>query len=203
MQVALYRAHGHFQDLRNFRRVQIFLIAQDHDGAGFLRQLPDQLAQPFAEQEVGLTGIARRFRDAVEPDLRAQIPLAYLIDRSMADGAAQPPRGVGRAFDAGQLPVKLQENVLRQFFRALAVAQVAQGDAEDHRLVLFDNSGELEPHTSYYGSEGREIATQAQRPKKLSTNTSKPGAKGLVKRSPWPKSRIPSVVRTRTRRSFE
>ena len=103
MQVALYRAHGHFQDLRNFRRVEIFLIAQDHDGAGFLRQLPDQLAQPFAEQGVGLTGIARRFRDAVEPDLRAQIPLAYLIDRSMADGAAQPAGGVSRAFNAASV----------------------------------------------------------------------------------------------------
>src|SRR5580693_4916474 len=69
----------------------------------------------------------------------------------MADGAPQPGTRVRGVFYVVDLPITLQENILRQFFRYLAIAQETQCEAEHHRLVVGDDTGEIKPHTDYYG----------------------------------------------------
>ena len=76
----------------------------------------------------------------------------------MANGATQPGTRLRRVFELAKLPVALQENILRQFFRYLAVAQEAQREAEHHRLVPRDDIREINLHTGYYGQPLQELA---------------------------------------------
>jgi hypothetical protein len=59
---------------------------------------------------------------------------------------------VRRAFDLPKLLVKLQEYLLRQLFGAFPIAQKAQREAEDERLVVCQDlfkiqAGETDCHT--------------------------------------------------------
>lgn len=76
----------------------------------------------------------------------------------MADGPPQPPGGVHWGFDLIELPVELEENILRQFFRARPVTEETQRQTEDERLVLKDRPGEVNSHTGYYAPGEGEIA---------------------------------------------
>jgi hypothetical protein len=57
-----------------------------------------------------------------------------------------------------ELPVELEENILRQFLGARPVTEETQRQTEDKRLVLKDRPGEVNSHTGYYASGAGEIA---------------------------------------------
>ena len=90
---------------------------------------------PPVQHQIRRRGSVGRFRSALEADARPQFPLAHFVDGTVADRPPQPPGRVRRAFNPGELLVELQKYILRQFFRPRAVADEAQREAEDHRLV--------------------------------------------------------------------
>ena len=109
---------------------------------------------PRSRSRSNRSGIAprcRRLGNIVEPDCGPEPPLAQLVNRTVADRAPQPRTSVRRVFYAVKLPVTLQKNVLRQLFGHFAIAQEPQREAEHHRLVLGEDSGEINLHTGYYG----------------------------------------------------
>jgi len=160
--MTFYRTDGHVQCFRYFRGVEVFLITQQDDHSCFFGQCFHQLSYALAQQEIRLRILTGRLGNVVEPYTRAQFPFSYFVDGTMTDRAAQPPRGVRGTLDTSDLPVELQEYVLREFLRAFAITQEAKGDAEDHRLVVRQHFGEFKTHTRYYGRAGPEIASSVQ-----------------------------------------
>jgi len=113
MQKTLYRTDRHIQHFGNFHRVEIFLIAEQYDHAGIVRQILDELSQPLAQEGVGGAAFGQRFGNGFEADAGTQTPFAGFVDC-----AAEPPRCVRRAFDLPKFFVKLQEYLLGQLFGA-------------------------------------------------------------------------------------
>jgi hypothetical protein len=154
-------ADRHVQNLRDFRRIEILLIAQQHDGARAGLQRFHQLTEAIAEKGIPTGSFDARFRDCFEADARPQFTLAGFIDAAVTDGAAEPPRRMRGRFDLTQIPVELQKDILSQFFGASAVTEKTQREAEYERLVFGDNPAEIDCHTGYYVSAAGEIASGA------------------------------------------
>ncbi len=144
MQKTLYRTDWHIQHCGNLRRVEIFLIAEQYNHPGIRRQLLDQFSQPLAQQRVGVATFGQRLGYGLEADPGAQPPLAGFVDAAMGDCATEPPRCMRGAFDVPKLLIKLEEYLLGQLFRAFPVAQEAEREAEDERLVVGEDFPEIE-----------------------------------------------------------
>lgn len=151
MQMTFHCTDRHTQKARDIRGVEVFLIPQQHDHPGALRQLRNHAPQPLVQQQVGMPALGQGFGNGVEADPRPQSALARFVDAAMADGAPQPPGGMRRTLNPAQLLVELQEDILREFLRAFPVAQETHREAENHRLIVGDDLREIHCHIRYYG----------------------------------------------------
>ena len=99
------------------------------------------------ERHYAMGGFTHTFR---RPGYEWDVGLHYIGE--VQDATSR----VRRAFDLPKLFVKLQKYFLRQLFGAFPIAQKAQRQAEDERLVVCQDffeiqAGETECHIRYYG----------------------------------------------------
>src|SRR5208337_2594372 len=139
LQMALHGGQRRAQRGRNLFRRQILLIAENqrralrlgHGGKQALHAIGQGRGTFFRLRAVGLVDL--------DPLVNtAHAPPAQGIGGPAHSDAPQPQQRMQRSFDLAQMPVELQKNILRDFFRQAAVAGHAQGERKDHRLVLVD-----------------------------------------------------------------
>jgi hypothetical protein len=149
--MAFYGTDRHTQHSANLGRIEIFLISQQHDHPGIVRQVRHEAPQTLIQQRVRIIATDRGLRYRFKADLRAQFPLSRFVNASMADGPPKPPGGMRRTFNVIQFPIQLQENILRKLLRPFFVAQEAHGEAENQRLIVRHDLREIQCHIRYYG----------------------------------------------------
>lgn len=142
-QVAFHSGDGHGEQLRNFFRRSVLLVAQCDDGALRGRKRSHQLPELAAEQRIAGQGFDGRLGVLIiETDFRTAFALAEPVDGAVNGDAAEPVCDVVRRIEVRELRVQFEEDILRGLFGKEAVVEDAQGDAEDHGLVLEHQAAE-------------------------------------------------------------
>ena len=142
--MAFHRRHRHFQYLPDLRRVQVFLISQNHYHPRRLWQRGDQPAERFAEHRVAHRRFRHRLGYVRQRHLRTPPPATPGIDGALYGHFPQPVAGMRRRLNAFQIPVQAQEDFLRHIFGLIAIVQKVPADTEDHRLVLAHQLAEVQ-----------------------------------------------------------
>ena len=133
--MTFHRPHRHLQHFGNLFRHQIFLIAEQHYHARFLRERRDQLAQTAVQQRVALPIGDSRLRGFFQSNVESRTTLANVIDAAPAGDLSQPKRYMPVAFQLVQLAMQPQKDVLRHLLCRAVIPQKMQGQAKHHRLI--------------------------------------------------------------------
>ena len=142
-------AHGgerHSESLGNLLGVEVFLIAEQDDGALLLGEGVEKLLDAVHEGGVGRRDFRRGHEGFVvnlEVLTASGGAAAPGVRGAMAGDAAEPCSEMIGAGYGGQSVVALKEDVLGYFFGCGVVAEDAEGDGEDARLMLGDDGLEL------------------------------------------------------------
>ena len=135
---------GHIQRCGDFRGIEVFLIAEDHDHARRFRQRSDQPLEDIREERVASGGDGGGFGDIGKGNLGTAIAAAGFIDGALDGHFAEPVGGVLGALDGGEVPVEGKEDILGDLVGERAVVEEVPADTEDHGLVAVHQGGEIE-----------------------------------------------------------
>jgi len=94
--MTLHRAQRNAHRFGNLRRVQIFLIAQDHHQASILRQLRHQLTKHVRQERIAFMRGNRRFRRVIQRRLRPALFVPRVVDQPVRRHPTQPVQHVVR-----------------------------------------------------------------------------------------------------------
>jgi twitching motility protein PilT len=148
--------HGGYRHCERFRDVfrrHIFLIPQDHNHAGLVGERRYKLLHLLFQKWICRICRCCRLRRILEADLR-HTAAALIVDAPMSRHLTQPEFHVVLRLEFGQIAVELKEHILSKFLGNGPVCQKMQTNAEDHRLMLAHNVGELWQIGCFHGAFG-------------------------------------------------
>lgn len=142
-------AHGgerHGERFGNLPGVEIFLIAEEDDGALRLGEGVEKLLDAVHEGRVGWRDFGGGHEGfVVDLEILAATggATAESVGGAMAGDAAEPGGEMVGAGERGQGAMALKEDILGDLFGGGGVAEDAESDGEDTRLMLGDDGLEL------------------------------------------------------------
>jgi hypothetical protein len=140
-QVTLHGVDRHLQCVRNLRRIEILLKAQDDDHSRTRRQSCHELLNPLFENQFARSRRGGTLGNGVHRQFHLVASPPQLVDAAMAGDAAQPRDHMGGRIETSKIPVQPQEHVLRKVLGRRPVPQRMQRQAEHHRLVTPNQLG--------------------------------------------------------------
>jgi len=150
---------GHIQSLGDIGRIEVLLIAEDHDATGRFGERGDQAVERVGEERVASGGDGGGFGDIAEGDLGTAIAAAGFIDGSLDGHLAEPVGGVLGALDGGEVAVEGEEHILSDLVGEGAVAEEVPADTEYHGLVAVHQASEIESglRRVFQSNHGRQL----------------------------------------------
>ncbi len=144
--MAAHGGEGHGEGFCDLLRFEVFLIAEEDDGALLFGEGVEELLDAVHERRVwgrDFGGGHEGFVVNLEVLATAGGSMAERVSGAMTGDAAEPCGEVVRAGEGGQCAMALKEDILRDLFGGGVVAEDAEGDGEDARLMLGDDGLEL------------------------------------------------------------
>lgn len=142
-ETAFHGAERDFQDFGNFGRIEIVLVAQQHDDAGLRRQTIDEGVDLAVEESLVGAVLAGWFAHFFQTVGLAMALATRVINAATGGNAAEPvAKMIGRG-DGGVVFEEGEKDLLREFFGAGGIAEAAQGKAVDHGLVVGEDLREV------------------------------------------------------------